>query len=148
MNNLQEILKMWKEDSVIDDMNLDEASRQSAKLHSKYLELLSVNRLKLKKLELEFKVLLKDKWLHLNGKMSKEDIDEKGWDYDPLKGLTVLKGDMDYYYDSDPVIQEHQAKMQYLIELCDTLKEILENVKWRHQNIKNMIEWRKFTSGI
>jgi hypothetical protein len=148
MNNLQEILKMWKEDSVIDDMNLDEASRQSAKLHSKYLELLSVNRLKLKKLELEFKVLLKDKWLHLNGKMSKEDIDEKGWDYDPLKGLTVLKGDMDYYYDSDPVIQEHQAKMQYLTELCDTLKEILENVKWRHQNIKNMIEWRKFTSGI
>jgi len=148
MNNLQEILKMWKEDSVIDDMNLDESSRQSAKLHSKYLELLSVNRLKLKKLELEFKVLLKDKWLHLNGKMSKEDIDEKGWDYDPLKGLTVLKGDMDYYYDSDPVIQEHQAKMQYLIELCDTLKEILENVKWRHQNIKNMIEWRKFTSGI
>jgi hypothetical protein len=148
MNNLQEILKMWKEDSVIDDMNLDEASRQSAKLHSKYLELLSVNRLKLKKLELEFKVLLRDKWLHLNGKMSKEDIDEKGWDYDPLKGLTVLKGDMDYYYDSDPTIQEHQAKMQYLEELCSTLKEILENVKWRHQNIKNMIEWRKFTSGI
>ena len=148
MNNLQEILKMWKEDSVIDDMNLDEASRQSAKLHSKYLELLSVNRLKLKKLELEFKVLLRDKWLHLNGKMSKEDIDEKGWDYDPLKGLTVLKGDMDYYYDSDPTIQEHQAKMQYLEELCSTLKEILENVKWRHQNIKNMIEWRKFTSGV
>ena len=148
MNNLQEILKMWKEDSVIDDMNLDEASRQSAKLHSKYLELLSVNRLKLKKLELEFKVILRDKWLHLNGKMSKEDIDEKGWDYDPLKGLTVLKGDMDYYYDSDPAIQEHQAKMQYLEELCSTLKEILENVKWRHQNIKNMIEWRKFTSGI
>jgi len=148
MNNLQEILEMWKKDSVIDDMNLDEASRESAKLHGKYLELLSVNRIKLKKAELDFKVLLKDKWLHLNGKMSKEDMDSKGWDYNPLGGLTVLKGDMDYYYDSDPVIQEHQAKMHYLQELCDTLKEILDNVKWRHQTIKNMIEWRKFTSGI
>jgi len=148
MNNLQEILEMWKKDSVIDDMNLDEASRESAKLHGKYLELLSVNRIKLKKAELDFKVLLKDKWLHYNGKMSKEDMDSKGWDYNPLGGLTVLKGDMDYYYDSDPIIQEHQAKMHYLQELCDTLKEILDNVKWRHQTIKNMIEWRKFTSGI
>ena len=90
MNNLQQILEMWKTDSVIDEMNLDETSRDSAKLHGKYLELLSVNRMKLKKAELEFKVILKDKWLHLNGKMSKVEIDEKGWDYDPLNGITVL----------------------------------------------------------
>ena len=55
---------------------------------------------------------------------------------------------MDKFYDADPVIQEHQSKMIYLQEVCDTLKEILDNVKWRHQTIKNMIEWRKFTSGI
>ena len=99
---------MWKEDSIIDEMALDESSRQSAKLHGKYLELLSVNKLKLKKQEAEFKVLLKDKWLHYNGKMSQEEIDEKGWDYNPLGGLTVLKGDMDYYYDSDPIIQRQK----------------------------------------
>jgi len=148
MNNLQQILEMWKKDSTIDEMNLDESSRESAKLHSKYLEIYSVHRLKLKKQEADFKVLLKDKWLHYNGKLSKEDIEEKGWDYDPLGGLTVLKGDMGYYYDSDPVIQEAKAKIDYLEETCATLKEIMENIKWRHQNIKNMIEWRKFTSGI
>ena len=139
---------MWKKDSVIDELNLDESSRDSAKLHSKYLEILSVNRIKLKKAELDFKVLLKDKWLHYNGKMSKEEMDTKGWDYDPLGGLTVLKGDMDYYYDSDPLIQKAQTKIEYLKEVVDTLKEILDNIKWRHQTIKNMIEWRKFTSGI
>lgn len=148
MNNLQQILEMWKKDSTIDEMNLDESSRESAKLHSKYLEIYSIHRLKLKKQEADFKVLLKDKWLHYNGKLSKENIDEKGWDYDPLNGLTVLKGDMGYYYDSDPVIQEAKAKIDYLEETCSTLKEIMENIKWRHQNIKNMIEWRKFTSGI
>ena len=148
MNNLQEILEMWKKDSAIDEMNLDESSRNSAKLHSKYLELLSVNRIKLKKAELDFKVLLKDKWLHYNGKLSKEELDEKGWNYDPLNGLTVLKGDMDYYYDSDPLIQQAQTKIEYLKELTDVLREIIDNIKWRHQTIKNMIEWRKFTSGI
>ena len=125
MNNLQEILEMWKKDSAIDEMNLDESSRNSAKLHSKYLELLSVNRIKLKKAELDFKVLLKDKWLHYNGKLSKEELDEKGWNYDPLNGLTVLKGDMDYYYDSDPLIQQAQTKIEYLKELTDVLREII-----------------------
>ena len=75
-------------------------------------------------------------------------MDDLGWGYDPLNGLTVLKGDMDKFYDSDPVIQEAQSKIEYLEELDKTLKEILENVKWRHQNIKNIIEWHKFTSGV
>ena len=148
MNNLQQILEMWKTDSLIDEINLDETSRDSAKLHSKYLELLSVNRLQLKRAELEFKVLLRDKWMHYNGKMPKEQIDEKGWDYDPLNGLTVLKGDMDRYYDADPLIQEHQAKMQYIEEICSTLKEILDNVKWRHQTIGNIIRWKQFEAGM
>jgi glycerophosphoryl diester phosphodiesterase len=145
---LNDILEMWKKDSVIDEMTLDESSRESAKLHSKYLELLSVARLRLKKLELEFKPLLRDKFLHYGGKLSQEEMDQKKWDYDPLNGLTVLKGDLDKWYDADPIIQEHQSKIIYQEELVSTLKEILDNIKWRHQTIKNMIEWRKFTSGV
>ena len=145
---LDDIIEMWKNDSTIDEMTLDESSRQSAKLHSKYLELLSVSRLRLKKLELDFKPILRDKFLHYGGKLSQEEMDQKGWDYDPLNGLTVLKGDLDKWYDADPIIQEHQSKIAYQEELVSTLKEILDNIKWRHQTIKNMIEWRKFTSGV
>lgn len=148
MNDLQTILEMWKKDSIIDELNLDEASRESAKLHGKYLELLSVNRMKLKKAEMDLKPILRDKFLHYNGKLSQEELDDKGWEYDPLNGLTVLKGDMDKWYDADPIIQEQVAKIEYLKELTDTLKEIIDNIKWRSQTIKNMIEWRKFTSGI
>ena len=146
--NLENILELWKKDSVIDDMKLDEASRDSAKLHSKYLELHSVAKLKLKKLELDFKPILRDKFMHYNGKLSQEELQEKNWDPDPLNGLTVLKGDLDKWYDADPIIQEHQIKIAMQKEIVETLKEIMENIKWRHQNIKNMIEWRKFTSGI
>lgn len=139
---------MWKKDSLIDEMNLDESSRDSAKLHSKYLELYSINKLKLKKSNLDLKKLLKNKWLWYNGKMTKQEMDDLGWDYDPLNGLKVLKGEMDFYYDADEDIQNQQARIEYLEEVCNTLKEIMENVKWRHQNIKNIIEWRKFTSGM
>lgn len=139
---------MWKKDSVIDEMNLGDASRESAKLHSKYLELYSVNKLRLRKLEMQYKVILKEKFMHYNGKLSQEELKERDWSPDPLNGLTVLKGDMDKWYDSDPIVQSHQAKMHYSQEMVDTLKEIMENIKWRHQSIKNAIEWHKFTSGM
>lgn len=146
---IDDILKMWQEDAVIDEMKLDDASMQSARLHGKYLELLTVNKLQLKKREQELKILLKDKWLYYNGKMSKEEMDKREWDYDPFNGLTKpLKGEMDHYYESDPDIQRVDAQIEYLKVIIDTLKEIMENIKWRHQNIKNMIEWRKFTSGM
>lgn len=148
MLQLDTILEMWKKDSVIDEMNLDESSLNSAKLHAKYLELHSVTKLRLKKKELNFKVLLKNKFLWYNGKLSKAEIDKLGWEYDALNGLKILKGELDYYYDSDEHIQEAQAEIEYLKATVETLDEIIQNIKWRHQNIKNAIEWRKFQSGV
>jgi hypothetical protein len=145
---IEDVLDMWKTDSEIDELKLDEASQQSARLHAKYLEMLSVTRLQLKKKEAEFRVLLKDKFLWYNGKMSKDEMDARGWNYDPLNGLKVLKGDMDRFYDSDSDIQNAQMKIDYLKELVSTLEEIMGNIRFRPNNIKNMIEWRKFTSGV
>jgi len=148
MIKLEDILEMWKKDSPIDEMNLDAASIQSAKLHSKYLELLSITKLLQRRREMEFQTLLKDKWLWYNGKMTKAQIDEKGWGYDPMSGLKVLKGDMDYFYNSDPQIQAAKGQIEYIKTTVETLTDIMENIKWRHQNIKNMIDWRRFTSGV
>lgn len=138
---------MWNEDCVIHEMRLDEASRDAPLLHSKYLELLSHTKLKLKRAEAQQKILLKDKWLYYNGKMPEEDLKTKGWNPDPFNGLKVLKGEMDYYYDSDPEIQKSEERIEYYKTSIDVLKEILSNITWRHQTVKNMIEWKKFQSG-
>lgn len=147
MLNLEDILKMWAKDSEIDDIRLDDASKNTAKLHAKYLEMLSISKLQIRRKELEFKTLLKNKWLWYNGKLSKTEIDNLGWEYDALNGLKILKGEMDYYYDADPHIQEAQARIDYLKTLIDTLEEIINNIRWRHSTIKNMIDWRRFESG-
>ena len=145
---LEDVLEMWKADSEIDELKLDEASRESARLHAKYLEMLSVSRLQLKRKEAEYHTLLKDKWMWYNGKMAKDEIDARGWNYDPLNGLKVLKGDMDYFYNSDADIQTAKMKIDYLKEVVSTLEEIIGNIRFRPNNIKNIIEWNKFTSGI
>jgi len=145
--DLQNVLDMWKVDVEIDEMNLDESSRLTPKLHAKYLELYSLSKLQLKKAEINQKTLLKDKWLYYNGKMDRKSIEDRGWKFDPLDGLKVMKTDMDRYYDSDPDIQRSEELIQYYKTLVDTLSNIIDNLKWRHQTIKNMIEWRRFTSG-
>ena len=138
---------MWSSDSVIGQTSLDESSRQTPILHAKYLELLSLAKLKVKKAEQDQKVLLKDKWLYYNGKMDQDQIVDKGWKPDPFDGLKILKGEMDYYYDSDPEIQQSVEKIEYLKTIIDTLNEIMNNINWRHQTISNMIKWGIFESG-
>jgi hypothetical protein len=137
---------MWEQDCKISNP-LDESSRQTPQLHSKYLSLLTQAKLQVKRVEMQQKTLLKDKWLYYNGKLSKEEIEEKGWDFDPFKGLKILKGEMDYYYDADVDIQKSEEKVQYWKTITETLTEIVDNIKWRHQTIGNMIRWRMFEAG-
>ena len=147
--NIEEVLKMWKEDSIIDDLKLDDTTIRMARIHSKYLELITIAKMRRKKKDLEYKTLLKDKWLYYNGKLSKEQIDEFKWEYDPFGGLNKpLKGDMNYYYDADTDIQKSQAALEYDKVLIETLEEIMNTIRWRHQNIGNIIKWRAFESGV
>lgn len=147
MLNLEEILQEWKKESVIDEMALDEASRQAGRLHSKYLEMLMAVKLSLKKKELEQKVLLRDKWLYYSGKMTKEEMDERKWPYDPFKGLKIMKSDMDYYFNADEDLQKVEERITYFKTTIEALEEIMGSLKWRSQTIKNMIQWRQFVSG-
>jgi hypothetical protein len=145
--NLDDILSEWTIDSEINEMALDDASRDSAKLHSKYLSKYMTAKLHLKSKEQSLQSLLKLKWLYYNGKMTAEQIEAEGWEYDPFHGMKVLKGDMDYYYNADEDIQKVTMQIEYRKALVDTLKEIMSNIQWRHQNIGNMIKWRQFVSG-
>ena len=147
MIDLKSINEMWAKDCVIDPNELDKSSREQPILHAKYLELLSTYKLQLKRAEFSQKSLLKDKWLYYNGKMDQQRVQELGWEIDPFDGLKVLKGELDYYYDSDPEIQKSEEKIQYFKTVIDTLTDIINNINWRHQTISNIIKWKQFESG-
>jgi len=147
--DIEDLLIMWSRDSKIDEVDLDASSIASACLHSKYLEIYSAAKLGLKRKELRLAELKRDLWLYYNGKMSKEEMDERGWTYDPYKGLSKpLKSDMGMYYDSDPYMMKYKLEVEESQVLVDTCKEIMDNIRWRHQNIKNIITWRQFQSGV
>ena len=144
--NLDDILKEWETDCQIGH-RLDEASQQTPQLHAKYLNYLMQAKLILKRTEGLQSVLLKDKFLWYSGKMSREDIDQRGWSHDPFDGLKMMKSDLNYYYESDKDLQASEAKIAYYKVMIEALTEIVSTLKWRHSTIKNIIDVRKFEAG-
>lgn len=145
---LDDVIEMWKNDSAIDELNLDTTTVKGAVLHAKYLELFSIAKLQLKRREAELANLKKDKWLYYNGKMTREEMDKKGWPYDPFTGMTKpLKSDMEMYYESDADLRKVKAQIEYQKTIVEALDEIMGTLRWRHQAIKNIIEFKKFTAG-
>jgi hypothetical protein len=149
MIDLETVHKMWEEDSQIKENDLDITSIESSKLYAKYLKLFNIGRLTLKKRELELSELKQDKWRYFAGKMTKAEMDDKDWDYDPFKGSTKpMKSELNHYIESDKDIQHVQLKIEYSKIVANALEEILNNLRWRHTVIRNIIDWKKFTSGM
>lgn len=149
MIDLNTLHKMWADDSHIRENELDTSSINGAKLHSKYLELFNIARLKLKKTELKLAELKQKKWRYYTGKMSKAEMDELSWDYDPYKGSTKpMKAELNQYIEADEDIQKIKLKIEYAKIVAESIEEILNTLRWRHTVIKNIIDWKKFTSGV
>ena len=144
---LSDIQEMWKKDCKIDDIELDASSLQVPVLHAKYSEILANQKLIQIRYENQLKDLQKDKWLWYTGKLSQEEIQEKNWDYDPFNGLTILKSDYDKFFGADKDIQKAIEKMEYCKIVVEYLQDIVSQLTWRHQTIKNIIEWRRFMAG-
>lgn len=128
-----------------DEPNLDEASTNIPRLHKKWLDILSNEKLALVQLNKDLKKLEFAKWQYYSGKMDPDEIKKRGWD--PFNHR-VLKSDMDKYMSADEDIREirDQIELQYIkIDYAESVyKEISQQRQW---NIKNAITWRQFITG-
>ena len=85
--------------------------------------------------------------MYFNGKMDDDTIREKGWNLNPFDGLKIMKNDMHIFFNADEELQKMNAQVEYYKEVDAFLKRCMENITWRHQTIKNTIDWRKFMAG-
>lgn len=145
MVTLEDLHEMWGKDSKIDPTKIKEISLETPILHAKYLKYLSLFKLQYRRKDHQYKTLYQNKKLWYEGHLSKERMDTLGWSYDPYDGLIVnAKTKQMSYYDSDPDLQEAKSSMEYTKVVVEYLEEIIGNLNWRHNTIKNYIELRKF----
>ena len=148
MLDIEQIIKEWENDCTIDSLALDDSTIKFAKIHSKYVTYLTEFKLRLRATESKLSELRHNKWLYYTGKMTKEQMDGHKWPYDPFDGgAKPLRSDIETYIDSDSDLRILQDKKAYFQTGVDAITEILDTLRWRHQHIKNALDFRKFTSG-
>ena len=146
MISLKELQDVWQEDCKIDELNLGRVAIQVPVLHSKYLNYLSTAKLQLRKAEASLYKLKRIKSQYFRGELSKFELDSLGWDQ--YLGNKPLKQDMNDYLDSDEDIIKQTDKVEYIHTVTDFLERVLRSVGSRGWDIKNSIEWSKFTNGL
>lgn len=141
---LEDIYEEWKKDSEIDKTELGDESLKIPKLHHKYFQVYTSERLLLRKLEAEMKQLKLDKYEFYTQGPSRES-QERGWDM-PSRGM-ILKQEMPLYMEGDKHIVELSLKIGYQQEKIELLESIIKSLTNRGFQIKAAIEWTKFTMG-
>lgn len=141
---LEEIQENWARDSQIDITNLAEESIKTPRLHSKYLELYSTERLALRKLEADAKRLKLAK--HEFFTMGPTDETRKARWRHPPRGM-ILKQEVSVYMDADDDIVALNLKIALQQEKVDTIESILRMITNRGFAIKNAIDFQKWSMG-
>lgn len=142
--NIDQILQEWNKDSEIDPLNIQTESLTTSKLHHKYLKILSEERRKLLLYQGQYKQLFLAKQEHLLGIIDQEELNKRGWKPNPLK---IIRTDLPQYIDADPDVIELSLKIGVVKEKIDVLTSIINSINNRGFQIKNHIDYLKFTNG-
>ena len=143
---LNDIQEMWIKDSAIDETDLGKASSHTPKLHAKYLQLLTNQRLNTRKAESDYLKMRRIKWRYYRGEMTQEELDRLSWPQ--WQGVKPLKNEMDEFLNTDGDLIVLQDKLEYHRAVFAQLEGILKSIHSRTWDIKNSIEWTKFTNGM
>jgi hypothetical protein len=143
---LTDLQEMWATDCKINESNLGQESINTPNLHAKYLNLLSSTKLNLRKAESDYLNCRRKKYRYYRGEMTQGELEEEGWDQ--WQGNKPLKNEMDEYLQVDPDLIKYLDKVEYYKAITFQLEQILRSLNSRTWDIKNCIEWTKFTNGM
>lgn len=143
---LTELQDAWKTDSHIDHTNLGRSAARTPELHAKYLNLLTSARLQARKAESDYYKLRNVKYRYFRGELTRQELDNLGWAQ--YQGVKPLKSDMDEMLSTDSDLITAQDKLEYLKTVLYQLESILKSIHSRTWDIKNAIEWEKFSNGM
>ncbi len=142
--NFDKIKQMVLQDCEIDETQLDAESLRLPQLHNKYLNIYLDTKLILERKQNEFNKLRRLKWEYYTGKMDAEVLEHMGWEPFDLK---ILKQDIAIYMDGDDDLITLQEQVRYYKEICAYLDATVKEVTYRHNKIRNAIDWKKFLGG-
>ena len=141
---LEDIQELWHRDREIDYTELGTESIRIPLIHDKYLKIFTDERIRLKGAEFELSKMVRAKTEYYSGKMSQEELNKRGWE-PYLERL--LKNEVNSYVESDDDIIRMKQQVVLIEEKIHYLDAVIRMINNRGFQIKNALDWLKFSHG-
>ena len=141
---LEDIQELWHRDSEIDYTELGTESIRIPQIHDKYLKIFTDERIRLKGVEFELSKMVRTKTEYYSGKMSQEELEQRGWEQ--YLGR-LLKNEIANYIESDDDVIKLKQQLVVLQEKVNYLDSVIRMINNRGFQIKNALDWLKFSHG-
>ncbi len=143
MIDLDTLQNMWASDAKIDPDNLHTESLNIPVLHSKYYDIYNNLMLLRKKAEQQRKNIRHERYEYYSGKAEPDVYIEN-----PFPKKIRDKETMQKYLDADTKLSGLSLKIEYYSVMLSFIEDILKQITNRTYQIKNAIEYMKFSSGL
>ena len=141
--DIDTIQKMWEKDAKIDQDNLHVESLNIATLHAKYFDIYNTIFLLRKKAEQQKRNIRHDRYEYYSGKADPEIYIDN-----PFPKKIRDKDTMQKYLDADEKLSSVCLKIDYYDTMLVYLESILKVIQNRTYQIKNAIEFMRFSAGF
>ena len=144
MKRLEDLLEMWRKDSIIDRTEPGKELINIPQLHSKYLNILSKHRMLSKEAEFKYNKMKKLKWEYYTGKLDDDQLKKYGWEPFPF----VLKSEITTYLESDDDINKYIVNKVIHDEIVEVCQSIMKELNGRTFQLRDFIQWERFIQGF
>lgn len=140
--DIDAIQKMWVEDAKIDENNLHTESLKIPQLHSKYYNIYNTITLLREKARETYNRVRLQRHNYYTGKAPIEVYEEEPFPY-KVRDKEALQRHMD----ADEKLNKIDLKIRYYDIMLKFIEEVIKMISNRTYQIKNSIEFMKFTAG-
>jgi hypothetical protein len=134
----------WAKDSQLDFSRPDAELRNIPLLHSKYWQIYTSERQRYMLVKQEYDALKRAKTDWYTGRMSDEELKERGW---APQGLRIVRQECDSYLAADTDITTLSGKLEVQKMKLDFLEDAIKHINNRNFVLRNYIEYLKFSNG-
>jgi hypothetical protein len=145
METLENIMKFWESDSVIDSTEPGKELLKIPQYHNKYLKILVKHRLAIKRLNFDYARMRRLKEEYYGGSLSQEELEENGWE--PFLLNIKTKQGVERYIEADAQLIKLLEKKIYHEEAIAVCESIMQELKSRTYQLKDYIQWERFIGG-
>jgi hypothetical protein len=145
MSELENVMKSWDEDSIINPTEPGKELLKIPVLHNKYVKLLIKNKLSVKNINFEYSKLRRIKEEYYNGSLSQEELNQYGWE--PFLLSLRTKNGVDKYIDSDEELIKLLKRKMMIEETVFLCESIIKELNSRTYQLRDYIAWEKFIGG-